>query len=71
MKLMKAFAVLIVIAIASGALKLWYDTVLVGNYFASSGVFLAVMAVFAPFVVAALASVAIRSIVKLDPSDFN
>lgn len=69
LKLLKALAILIVVASAMGALGLWYQTFLVGAYYKSSGIFLAILGGAVPFIVPTGAFYVIRGIVNLDPAD--
>jgi len=68
-KAVKAVMLLAVIAIGGESISLWYETVILGNYFASAGIFLSVLAAAAPVGILVGAFYLTRFILKLKFSD--
>lgn len=71
MNLIKAVIILLIVSAALGAFGLWYQTFLVGAYYASAGITLTILMGAAPVGILAIAYYAVRATFKFQPSDLS
>jgi hypothetical protein len=67
MKILKAVAILLIVALAASLTKAWYEIYLVGQYYSKSGLFLAVFVGLMPAFIWAIALGSAIGIVKVKP----
>lgn len=67
--LLKILVVTLILAVTAGALHLWFQTYVVGRYYASAGMFLVIMGAAWPVIVAVAAFFAVKKTVTFNPDE--
>lgn len=70
-KFVKFLAALLIVATCAGLGSLWFSAVVLGNYLANAGIFLSILALAAPVIIAFLGYQGLRFIWQLDASQIG